>query len=116
LIEIVQVLTKHINDVFKDGELDPYSTCAKFAQVEKEGGREVTREIDFYNLDVIIAVCYRIKSTRGVLFRKWATQTIKQHLGFPTLIGMSCLLNVMRLHKSLDRPGPVCAFGANASA
>ncbi|ARU32454.1 hypothetical protein CAP31_12655 [Sulfuriferula sp. AH1] len=74
------VLTKHINNVFKDGELDSYLTCAKFAQVQKEGSREVTREIDFYNLDVIILVGYRVKSARGVLFRKWATQTLKQHL------------------------------------
>jgi prophage maintenance system killer protein len=74
------VLTKHINNVFKDRELEMHSTCAKFAQVQKEGGREVMREIDFYNLDVIISVGYRVKSTRGVLFRKWATQTIRQHL------------------------------------
>lgn len=85
------VLTKHINNLFKDGELETYSTCAKFAQVQKEGGREVTREIDFYNLDVIISVGYRVKSPRGVLFRKWATQTLKQHLVqgvFPTPVGV----------------------------
>lgn len=70
------VLTKHINNVFKEGELDTLSTCANFAQVEREG----VREIDFYNLDVVISVGYHVKSARGVLFRKWATQTLKQHL------------------------------------
>lgn len=64
------VITKHIHNVFKEVELDANSTCAKFAQVQKEGSREVTREVDFYNLDVIIFVGYRVKSARGVSFRK----------------------------------------------
>lgn len=97
------VLTKHINNVFKDGELDAHSTCAKFAQVQKEGGREVTREIDFYNLDVIISVGYRVKSPRGVLFRKWATQTLKQHLvqGY-TLNQQRLAENAQTLKKALE--------------
>ncbi|MHB8921594.1 MAG: RhuM family protein [Halothiobacillus sp.] len=97
------VITKHINNVFKEGELDTNSTCAKFAQVQKEGSREVTREIDFYNLDVIISVGYRVKSARGVLFRKWATQTLKQHLvqGY-TLNQQRFEENALTLEKALE--------------
>jgi len=97
------VLTKHINNVFKEGELDVNSTCAKFAQVQIEGRREVTREIDLYNLDVIISVGYRVKSARGVLFRKWATQTLKQHLvqGY-TLNRQRFEENALTLEKALE--------------
>jgi prophage maintenance system killer protein len=66
--------------VFREGELEPAATCAKFAQVQTEGERTVTREIDHYNLDVIISVGYRVKSTRGVQFRRWATRVLREHL------------------------------------
>jgi len=97
------VITKHIKNVFKEGELDANSTCAKFAQVQMEGGREVMRGIDFYNLDVIISVGYRVKSARGVLFRKWATQTLKQHLvqGY-TLNQQRFEENALTLEKALE--------------
>lgn len=74
------VIAKHIKNVFKEKELEPHSTCAKFAQVQKEGDREITRNIDFYNLDMVISIGYRVKSLQGVMFRKWATQKLKQHL------------------------------------
>jgi len=74
------VVTKHIRNVFKEGELDPDATSAKFAQVRSEGGRTVTREVDHYNLDVIISVGYRVKSQRGTQFRIWATRTLRDHL------------------------------------
>lgn len=74
------VVTKHIRNVFKEGELDPGATSAKFAQVRSEGGRAVTREVDHYNLDVIISVGYRVKSQRGTQFRIWATRTLREHL------------------------------------
>lgn len=74
------VVTKHIRNVFKEGELDPGATSAKFAQVRSEGGRAVTREVDHYNLDVIISVGYRVKSQRGAQFRIWATRTLREHL------------------------------------
>ena len=74
------VVTKHIRNVFKEGELDPGATSAKFAQVRSEGGRTVTREVDHYNLDVIISVGYRVKSQRGTQFRIWATRTLREHL------------------------------------
>lgn len=74
------VITKHLGNIFRDGELDPSATCAKFAQVQTEGGRTVTREIDHYNLDVIISVGYRVHSKRGVQFRQWATRVLREHL------------------------------------
>lgn len=74
------VITKHVRNVFKEGELEPEATCAKFAQVQPEGERTVTREIDHYNLDVIISVGYRVKSTQGTRFRQWATRLLREHL------------------------------------
>ncbi len=74
------VVTKHLRNVFKEGELDEAATCAKFAQVQTEGGRTVTREIEHYNLDVIISVGYRVNSKQGVQFRQWATRTLREHL------------------------------------
>ena len=74
------VITKHVRNVFRDGELDPGATCAKFAQVQIEGGRTVNREVEHYNLDVIISVGYRVKSAQGTRFRQWATATLREHL------------------------------------
>lgn len=74
------VVTKHIRNVFKEGELDPGATSAKFAQVRSEGSRTVSREVEHYNLDVIISVGYRVKSLRGTQFRIWATRTLREHL------------------------------------
>lgn len=76
----IKTIGKHINNVFKDHELDPLSTVAKFAMVQKEGERLINREIDFYNLDVIISVGYRVKSEQGVKFRKWATEHLREYL------------------------------------
>ncbi len=73
-------ITEHINNVFIEGELDRDPTCRKFRQVRKEGSREVSREIEHYNLDVIISVGYRVKSIRGTQFRQWATQRLKDYL------------------------------------
>jgi prophage maintenance system killer protein len=74
------VVTKHIRNAFQEGELDSGATSAKFAQVQTEGGRAVSREVDHYNLDVIISVGYRVKSLRGTQFRIWATTTLREHL------------------------------------
>ncbi len=76
----VKTIGKHINNVFKDSELDKISTIANFATVQKEGGREVKRDVEYYNLDVIISVGYRVKSQRGVRFRQWATSILKQYI------------------------------------
>jgi hypothetical protein len=74
------VITKHIRNAFKEGELAPKTTCAKFAQVQPEGGRTVKRDVDHFNLDVVISVGYRVKSKRGTQFRIWATQVVRDHL------------------------------------
>ncbi len=67
---------KHINNALKEELEDDLATVANFATIQHEGDRTVTRQIAFYNLDVIISVGYRVKSTRGVEFRKWANQVL----------------------------------------
>lgn len=75
------VISRHIKNVFEEGELEKNgSTVANFATVQKEGTREVERNIDYYNLDVVISVGYRVKSLEGVRFRKWATARIKEYI------------------------------------
>ncbi|MCQ2521680.1 MAG: virulence RhuM family protein [Lachnospiraceae bacterium] len=74
----VKTIGKHINNALKE-ELDN-STVAKFATVQNEGGRDVERDIEYYNLDVIISVGYRVKSKRGVESRKWANSVLKQYI------------------------------------
>ncbi|MFA6917868.1 MAG: virulence RhuM family protein [Candidatus Gracilibacteria bacterium] len=75
-----RTVSEHIGNLFKEGELDTNSTIRKFRIVQKEGGREIERAIDFYNLDVIISVGYRIKSHRGTQFRIWATQQLREYI------------------------------------
>jgi hypothetical protein len=71
---------RHIKNIYKTGELFEKSTCAKFAQVQKEGNRILKRNILYYNLDMIISFGYRVNSKRGTQFRIWATNLLKQHL------------------------------------
>ena len=73
-------IVEHIRNIYKTGELDENSTCRKFRQVRVEGKRKVERQIDHYNLDVIIGVGYRVNSKRGTQFRQWATQRLKDYL------------------------------------
>jgi hypothetical protein len=73
-------IAEHISNVFKEGELDEKATCRKFRQVRKEGSRTVEREIEHYNLDVIISVGYRVKSLRGTQFRQWATKRLNEYI------------------------------------
>lgn len=70
----------HIKNIYEDGELDENSTCRKFRQVRMEGSRQVTRELPFYNLDMIISLGYRVKSSTATHFRKWATQRLKEYI------------------------------------
>jgi prophage maintenance system killer protein len=73
-------VSRHIHNVFRENELDRSSTVAKNATVQFEGSREIERMIDYYNLDVIISVGYRVKSQRGVEFRKWANSVLKDYI------------------------------------
>ena len=75
-----QNITIHLKQIFKDNELEEKATCKESLQVQKEGNRSVKRKIKEYNLDVMIAVGYRINSVVGTKFRKWATKTLNQHI------------------------------------
>ena len=70
----------HIKNIYEEDELDENSTCRKFRQVRMEGNRQVTRELPFYNLDMIISLGYRVKSSTATHFRKWATQRLKEYI------------------------------------
>lgn len=73
-------ISRHIKNIFEERELVRESTVAKFATVQNEGNRQVERAIDYYNLDVIISVGYRVKSIQGTKFRQWATERLKEYI------------------------------------
>ena len=73
-------ISRHIKNVFQEGELIQEATVANFATVQSEGDRQVTRNITYYNLDVIISVGYRVKSIRGTQFRMWASSVLREYL------------------------------------
>ena len=73
-------IVEHIKHIYEEGELDEKSTCRNFRQVQTEGKREVSREIPFYNLDMIISLGYRVKSAVATQFRRWASDLIKEYL------------------------------------
>ena len=74
------VISRHIRNIYAEAELNSEGTVAKFATVQTEGGKTVSRDIEYYNLDVIISVGYRVKSHRGVQFRIWATQRLREYI------------------------------------
>lgn len=74
------VISRHINNIFKDEELDRNSTVAKIATVQKEGKRNVERQIEYFNLDLILSVGYRVNSKIATKFRQWATKLLNQHI------------------------------------
>lgn len=73
-------IVEHIAHIYEEGELDEISTCRKFRQVRQEGNRTVSRELPFYNLDMIISLGYRVKSIIATHFRRWATERLKEYL------------------------------------
>jgi prophage maintenance system killer protein len=73
-------IVRHINNIYRADELEREATCAKIAQVQTEGKRQVTRTIPYFNLDIIISVGYRVNSKRGVKFRQWANRVLKEYL------------------------------------
>ena len=75
-----QNISLHLNNIFKEGELDKNSSVKEYLTVQKEGERQVSRNTKYYNLDVIISVGYRVKSQRGVEFRKWANKVLKEYI------------------------------------
>ena len=94
----VKTIGKHINNSLRE-ELVGLPTVAKFATVQKEGNRMVTRYVEYYNLDVIISVGYRVKSSRGIQFRVWANKVLKDYL----LRGYSINQRLMQLEDRIDR-------------
>ena len=94
----VKTIGKHINNSLRE-ELVGLPTVAKFATVQKEGNRMVTRYVEYYNLDVIISVGYRVKSPRGIQFRVWANKVLKDYL----LRGYSINQRLMQLEDRIDR-------------
>ena len=93
----VKTIGKHINNALKE-ELRKVSTVAKFAIVQMEGGRKVTRTIEFYNLDMVISVGYRVKSEKGIEFRIWANKVIKDFL----LRGYAFNQQLLRMEQRID--------------
>ena len=93
----VKTIGKHITNALKE-ELRNVSTVAKFAIVQMEGNREVTRTIEFYNLDMVISVGYRVKSEKGIEFRIWANKVIKEYL----LHGYAVNQQLMRMEQRFD--------------
>jgi len=73
-------ISRHISNIYAMDELDRKSTVAKIATVQKEGKREVKREMEFFNLDMILSVGYRVNSKKATTFRKWATKTLRSHI------------------------------------
>lgn len=93
----VKTIGKHINNALRE-ELDGLSTVANFATVQIEGSRRVTRNIDYYNLDVILSVGYRVKSKRGIQFRQWANKVLKEYL----LRGYSINQRLLHMESRID--------------
>ena len=76
----VRTINEHLQNIFEEGEADPGATIRKFRIVQIEGTREVARLVDHYNLDVILAVGYRVRSSRGTQFRRWATERLTEYI------------------------------------
>ena len=75
-----QAITRHLKNIYNDKELFKEATCSKMEQVQMEGSRKITRKMDFYNLDAIIAVGYRVNSKKATSFRRWATSILKDYM------------------------------------
>jgi hypothetical protein len=99
----VKTIGKHINNIFQEEELQRKSTVSIFATVQKEGKRNVKRNLEFYNLDAIISVGYRINSKKGTQFRQWATQRLKDHLIKGFTINEKRLLELNKVLQLIDQ-------------
>lgn len=92
-------ISMHISNIFKEGELQKEATVQDFLTVQNEGGRQVTRRVRYYNLDVIISVGYRVKSLRGTQFRQWATKIIKDYM----LKGYAVNQRLLAMEERIDK-------------
>ena len=98
------VISRHLKNIFQEDELDRDSTVAFFATVQIEGGHEVTRQVEYFNLDAIISVGCRVNSKRGTQFRQWSSKILKEHLQKGYTINRSILdnLKIKELQQSLE--------------
>ena len=104
------VITRHINNVFKDNELDKNEVCAKFAHTTQHGAlldKTQTRDLDYYNLDMIISIGYRVKSKNGVIFRKWANKVLKDYLLKGYVVNQKRLEYLEKTVKLIDIAGRI---------
>lgn len=92
-------VSEHLKHIFESGELDKEATVRKFRIVRKEGNRSVSRTLEFFNLDVIISIGYRVNTKRGIQFRQWANKILKEYL----LKGYSINQRLMQLEDRIDR-------------
>lgn len=92
-------ISEHLKHIFDSGELAKEATVRNFRTVRREGNRSVTRNIDFFNLDVIISVGYRVNTVRGIQFRQWASKVLKEYL----LRGYAVNQRLMQLEDRIDR-------------
>ena len=76
----VRTINEHLKNIYDEGELEPEATIRKFRIVRLEGGRDMARNIDHYNLEAILSVGYRVRSQRGTQFRRWATERLQEYL------------------------------------
>lgn len=76
----VPAISKHIKNIYKDNELNQFSTVSILEIVQKEGNREISRKLEHYNLDIILAVGYRTNSSKAIKFRQWATKVLKTYI------------------------------------
>ena len=103
-------IVRHINNIYSEGELNKNSTCAENAQVRQEGNRKIIRNIRLYNLDMIISVGYRVKSQRGIIFRRWANQVLKLYLIQGVAINQK---RIETLNKVVDIQNRMLAYSLN---
>lgn len=99
------VITRHINNIFKNQELDKNEVCAKFAHTTEHGaiqGKKQTRGLDYYNLDMIISVGYRVNSQKGIIFRRWATKVLKDYMIKGYAVNQKRLENLEKAVKLID--------------
>ena len=94
-----QNISLHISNIFREGELTKEATVKEYLTVQTEGGRQVTRKVLYYNLDVIISVGYRVKSLRGTQFRQWATKILKEYM----LKGYAVNQRLLAIEDRIDR-------------
>lgn len=104
-------VSRHIKNVFREEELQIEATVAKFATVQTEGGRKVSRDVEHYNLDMIISVGYRVKSAEGIRFRRWATDVLRRYLIKGTAINERRLAELGQVVSILSRSSDQLASG-----